>query len=120
LSSKSDPREEEIFKETLTAFKFELSNDKTKSQWITDSRHGSLKEVLASVLDARKKYEARKGESAVREILVELSEKIHFYGVIMDVIVQHHPEYTSLAWGAMKVLFVVRLSSVFRKTRWWI
>ncbi|KAH8662867.1 hypothetical protein BGZ60DRAFT_530024 [Tricladium varicosporioides] len=24
----------------------------------------------------------------------------------MDVMVQHHPEYTSLAWGAMKVLFV--------------
>ena len=25
----------------------------------------------------------------------------------MDVIVQHHPEYVALAWGAMKFLFKV-------------
>jgi len=72
-----------------------------------DSTHGSLNEVLASVVDARVQYEARKGDSTIRQSLVKLSEKIHHYGAIMDVIVQHHPEYTSLAWGAMKVLFVV-------------
>lgn len=27
----------------------------------------------------------------------------------MDVLVQHHPEYVALAWGAMKLLFVVSL-----------
>ena len=26
----------------------------------------------------------------------------------MDVMVQHHPEYVSLAWGAMKIVFGVR------------
>jgi len=27
----------------------------------------------------------------------------------MDVLVQHHPEYVSLAWGAMKFIFGVRI-----------
>jgi hypothetical protein len=28
----------------------------------------------------------------------------------MDVLVEHHPEYVSLTWDAMKFLFVVRHS----------
>jgi len=98
---------EEIFKETLIAFKSELTKDKTKLRWIADSGCSSLADVLASVGEARVNYEVRKGDSKTREMLCELSEKLHHYGGIMDVMVQHHPEYTSLAWGAMKVLFVV-------------
>ncbi|KAI1374768.1 hypothetical protein F4677DRAFT_447034 [Hypoxylon crocopeplum] len=97
---------DELFQDTLVAFKTELSKDETKLQWIEDSKLGSLTEVLASVVDARLQYEERKGGSATRRTLVELSEKIHHYGSIMDIMVQHHPEYVSLAWGAMKVLFV--------------
>lgn len=37
-----------------------------------------------------------------------LSATIHHYGAVMDVLVQHHPEYVSLAWGAFKFLFLVR------------
>jgi hypothetical protein len=37
-----------------------------------------------------------------------LSATISHYGAIMDVLVQHHPEYVSLAWGAFKFLFLVR------------
>ncbi|KAL8741988.1 MAG: hypothetical protein Q9190_005469 [Brigantiaea leucoxantha] len=38
--------------------------------------------------------------------LVGLSEKLVHYGNIFDVMVQHHPEYVSLAWGTFKLLFV--------------
>ncbi|KAJ3578674.1 hypothetical protein NPX13_g1895 [Xylaria arbuscula] len=96
----------EVFVEAQAAFSSELSKDKRKLKWIMDSKHGNLNEVLASVLDARVHYEVQKGQSKVRQILVDLSEKIHYYGTIMDVLVQHHPEYTSLVWGAMKILFV--------------
>jgi len=98
---------EEIFTETLAAFKSELSKDKTKLKWIADSKCSSLADILICVTEARLQYEARKGDSKIRETLCELSSRVHHYGVIMDVLVQHHPEYTSLAWGAMKVLFVV-------------
>jgi hypothetical protein len=30
-----------------------------------------------------------------------------YYSVIMDTLSQHHPEYVSLAWGAIKFLFIV-------------
>lgn len=96
-----------MFNEAFTVFKSELSKDPTKWQWIVNSKAGSLPEVLASITAAQKQYEARKGNSSARKYLSDLSEKIHYYGNIMDVLVQHHPEYTSLAWGAMKVLFVV-------------
>ncbi|KAI4134158.1 MAG: hypothetical protein LQ347_001756 [Umbilicaria vellea] len=95
-----------MFNEAFTVFKSELSKDPTKWQWIVNSKAGSLPEVLASITAAQKQYEARKGNSSARKYLSDLSEKIHYYGNIMDVLVQHHPEYTSLAWGAMKVLFV--------------
>ena len=39
--------------------------------------------------------------------LSKLSTRVNFYGNIMDVLVQHHPEYVALAWGGMKCLFVV-------------
>lgn len=29
------------------------------------------------------------------------------YSNVLDVLVQHHPEYVSLAWGALKFVFVV-------------
>lgn len=41
--------------------------------------------------------------------LVALSERITYYGQIFDVLVQHHPEYVSLAWGTFKFVFTVSL-----------
>lgn len=111
LSSSGPDLAKEVFNEALPIFKSELSKDPTKLQWIIDSKAGSLTEVLACITSARRHYEARKGDSRLRKCLSEVSEKIHYYGGIMDVLVQHHPEYVSLAWGAMKVLFVVSLAS---------
>ncbi|KAH8890409.1 hypothetical protein GQ53DRAFT_824555 [Thozetella sp. PMI_491] len=96
----------EVFTEALAAFSSELAQDKEKLSWIADSKHGNLSSVLTSVRDAQTHYESRKGSSKVRQILVDVSLKIHHYNAIVDVLVQHHPEYVSLAWGAMKVLFV--------------
>ena len=77
---------------------------------------GSLEEVVMAVTAARAKYDARRGESKTRERLLNLSEKIHYYGDIMDVLVQHHPEYVSLVWGAMKLLLVVCQGQFQRST----
>ena len=89
----SDPAKK-IFNEALTVFKSEPSKDPTKWQWIVDSKAGSLPEVLVSITAARQQYDAQKGNSSARKYLSDLSEKIHYYGSIMDVLVQHHPEYT--------------------------
>lgn len=96
-----------IFEEALQAFHSEFSKDKTKLKYLQDPKLGSFEKVLAAVIEARDKYNARKGDSVIRQKLCELAEKIHHYGGIVDVMVQQHPEYVSLIWGAMKILFVV-------------
>jgi hypothetical protein len=47
-----------------------------------------------------------------RRWLRKLSKGIMYYASILDVIAQHHPEYVSLVWGAMKFTLVV--SSLLR------
>ncbi|KAI0429858.1 hypothetical protein F5Y09DRAFT_309247 [Xylaria sp. FL1042] len=97
---------DKVFRDTLTAFSSELSKDKSKLDWIVDSGHGNIESVLAAVVEARGIYEAQKGESKVRDALIVLSESVHHYSRIMDVIVSHHPEYTALAYGAVRFLLV--------------
>lgn len=66
----------------------------------------SLSDVLHVVNKAQKHYESKHTSKAHR-CITELSQRICYYGNIMDVLVQHHPEYVALAWGAMKMLFGV-------------
>ncbi|KAI0971026.1 hypothetical protein F4678DRAFT_435411 [Xylaria arbuscula] len=62
-------------------------------------------DVLLIVTECMNKYEARRKHSDARACLHAFSQRVNFYGNILDVFVQHHPEYVSLAWGAMKFLF---------------
>lgn len=52
-----------------------------------------------------------KSKAKARLWLTGLSEKLVHYGNIFDVMVQHHPEYVSLAWGTFKFLFIVSTDS---------
>jgi hypothetical protein len=38
----------------------------------------------------------------------QVSCRIMYYGKVLDVLAQHHPEYVALAWGAMKLVLMVR------------
>lgn len=68
-------------------------------------------DVQLELLNALKRYELT-SESKARRWLVALSERIAFYGQVFDVLVQHHPEYVSLAWGTFKFIFQVFLSAM--------
>ena len=98
----------DVFREALAVFSSELTKDAGKIKWIMESEYGNLDEVLVSVRSAQVDYERRRADSKAREALAHLSEKLLFYSGVMDVMIQQYPEYTSLAWGAMKFLFVVR------------
>ncbi|KAG7044366.1 nacht domain protein [Colletotrichum scovillei] len=65
----------------------------------------SMEDVQGLVTATLEKYEAAKASSKTRGWLQSTSEIICHYGTILDVFVQHHPEYVSLAWGAMKLIF---------------
>ncbi|KAK8103691.1 uncharacterized protein PG998_010724 [Apiospora kogelbergensis] len=51
------------------------------------------------------RYTSSHYESKAKRRLRSFAQKVTFYGGVMDVFVQHHPEYVALAWGAMKLLF---------------
>jgi glycogen debranching enzyme len=72
-----------------------------------DVKYGNVDEVLATIQSAQANYAKRRDGSQARESLTQLSEKLMFYTGVMDVIVNQHPEYTALAWGAMKFLLIV-------------
>jgi hypothetical protein len=74
----------------------------------TIQNHGihTIADAEEEVQRARRKYEA-KPKSAIRRLLGSFSLTMMHYAKILDVLVQHHPEYVSLAWGTTKLLFVV-------------
>ncbi|EHK99429.1 hypothetical protein M7I_4727 [Glarea lozoyensis 74030] len=65
-----------------------------------------MEDVLKTVNAGKRKYDMRTKHMDARRWLRKLSRGILYYASILDVIAQHHPEYVSLAWGAMKFTLV--------------
>lgn len=66
-----------------------------------------LEDAQQVVAESMAKCEARQGSSKARKWLHKASELICHYGTVLDVFVQHHPEYVSLVWGLWKLAFTV-------------
>ncbi|KAK3986122.1 hypothetical protein QBC44DRAFT_297685 [Cladorrhinum sp. PSN332] len=80
-----------------------------------------IEDVQGLVSSLVAKYEAKSEGSKTRKWLQKASETICHYGTVLDVFVQHHPEYVSLVWGAFKLLFmgVVNHSETLRLLAKW-
>ncbi|KAI8671749.1 hypothetical protein NCS57_00651000 [Fusarium keratoplasticum] len=52
------------------------------------------------------KYEAKAESSKTKKWLQRVSETICHYSQVLDVFVQHHPEYVALVLGTMKLVFI--------------
>ncbi|KAK0744482.1 hypothetical protein B0T21DRAFT_357894 [Apiosordaria backusii] len=64
-----------------------------------------MQDFISTLTNARSKYESRKSGKAYTW-LEKLSSRVVYYGTVLDVLVQHNPEYVSLVWGTFKFLFV--------------
>lgn len=95
----------DAFDEAKAKFSSALTHDQDKVDFVNS--HHTLEDVQNAVADAVRLYEARKTSPKAMKWLQALSKRIKFYGDVMDMLVQHHPEYVSLAWGAMKFLLIV-------------
>ncbi|TLS27549.1 hypothetical protein PpBr36_05391 [Pyricularia pennisetigena] len=71
---------------------------------ILSSRGNSMQDLIWTLLQARSTYSSRK-DSKAYIWLEKFSERVVHYGAVLDVFVQHQPEYTSLVWGTFKFLF---------------
>jgi hypothetical protein len=96
----------DAFKEAKAIFSAELTQDECMQIWLGDK--SSMTDVLDVIVQSKLKYDSRPTSKA-RKWLAIFSEKVIYYGTVLDVLVQQYPEYVSLAWGTMKFLFMVRL-----------
>ncbi|KAL3291767.1 Nacht domain protein, partial [Colletotrichum asianum] len=91
-----------IFNHAKGAFRDAFGNDIAAQ---IQSEHG-IQGVLDSLRISENTY-SNQAHSKAWKWARRLSEKILYYGHILDIISQHHPEYVALAWGAMKFLLGV-------------
>lgn len=87
---------------------FERRNSLTDQDRALLQGVSSLEDVQKAVNEAMAKYEAKAESSNTKKWLQRFSETVCHYSQVLDVFVQHHPEYVALAWGAMKLVFIVR------------
>lgn len=100
-SSVVDPAED-AYNKAVEALKEDLSV--TERTWLR--RQHTINDVQGAVTQALREYRARSKGSKVQEWLSSCSARVMYYGEVLDTFSNHHPEYVSLAWGAMKFLFI--------------
>ncbi|KAI1379320.1 hypothetical protein F4677DRAFT_408614 [Hypoxylon crocopeplum] len=98
---------QDAFEQAKTCISAELS-EKDHAE-LFSNRYFSAQDFTTTLLEARSKYESQRNSKAYKW-LEKLSSRVAYYGVVLDVLVQHHPEYVSLAWGAFKFLFLAVLN----------
>jgi hypothetical protein len=112
--SKLDPASA-AFEEAKSIFNTQLSRDPEKLRLV--QQINSYEDVELLIVAAKAKYDASHQDKKCSKWLAKLSSRVRFYGNIMDVLAQQHPEYVSLVWGAMKLMFVVSFPPTFPPVR---
>lgn len=92
----------------MSNFKKQLASQSTKHAWIDNCKATRLQDVIDEVSRAQAHYLHRGNDSKLYKRIASFSRRVAYYGTVLDVMVQHHPEYVSLAWGALKFIFGVR------------
>lgn len=95
---------QEVYERAVELYKKKRANDCSKHQWISGTT--DLEDVKTALKAAQDQY-ANHPRSRVRKALASFSSKFMYYSSMGDVFAAQCPEYTSLAWGTMKLLFVV-------------
>ncbi|KAL9089774.1 MAG: hypothetical protein Q9165_005568 [Trypethelium subeluteriae] len=98
---------EETYQNAVVLFKTKYTTSQDKIKWLSDK--STLHDVENVLLAAKERYDVRTNSSA-RKYINKVSAGIMYYGNVMDMLVQHHPEYVSLGWGTMKLIFVLVLN----------
>ncbi|KAI0892763.1 hypothetical protein F4806DRAFT_478076 [Annulohypoxylon nitens] len=93
----------DAFNEAKIKFGKELSQDERKVEVVNSKK--CIEEVHEMAMRAMNRYTSSQTHSKAKAWLRTFSSKVKFYGDILDVLVEHHPEYVALIWGAMKLLF---------------
>ncbi|KAI1500276.1 hypothetical protein F5X99DRAFT_387047 [Biscogniauxia marginata] len=94
----------EAYEDAVQYLKREFTGNPKTLVWI--NAQISLTEVLVEVETAERMYRTRRDGQVVIPCLRRLSSSIMLYSQVFDVLAQHHSEYVSLAWGALKFILM--------------
>ncbi|KAF4542778.1 Nacht domain protein [Lasiodiplodia theobromae] len=99
---------EEAYSRAIELYKEAYPNNQTTLSKLQGTYR--INDVVEVVAAAKEKYDQRTKGSKARKWLSYFSSQVTYYGQVLDVLAQHHPEYVSLAWGTMKFVFILVLN----------
>jgi hypothetical protein len=98
---------QEAYADAMEYLKKELDGNDKARRWL--EAQTSVIDIRALVEKAKATYEAKSAKrKGVHKWLNRFSSRITYYGQVLDMLAQHHPEYVALAWGAVKFVLIVR------------
>ena len=100
----------EAFERAKGIFSNSLKSD--QQQQISGHDTNNIEQFQAVVSQAKERYERKRQNGKARQWLSFFSSRLLYYGAVLDTLAQHHPEYVSLAWGAVKFVFIVCMRTV--------
>lgn len=103
------------FKKGVLKFYTVLTKDSRKIALVNQA--DEIQDIQKIVVGLQTKYESRRASGKTHKWITKFSKRVAIYGDILDVLVQHHPEYVALVWGAMKFLFVVRCNESMKSSQ---
>ncbi|KAK3370366.1 hypothetical protein B0H63DRAFT_486871 [Podospora didyma] len=102
-SCPADAIAQQAFEAAKTRIADELT-EKERDAISNNNSFTSMHDFTTTLSSARSQYESKKNSKAY-VWLEKLSSRVVYYGGVLDVLVQHNPEYVSLVWGTFKFLF---------------
>lgn len=103
---KSTSLVQEAYDSAIVCIRVE-SKDSPEANAILSGPARSIEDVQSLVEAARTSYDASSKDRKALKWLRRASARISYYGQVLDVMAQHHPEYLALAWGTMKFILIV-------------
>lgn len=96
------------WEKAIQLFNSRLIRDENKKIVLADISQAQFSDLLQSVNAARDNVE--RSRYFCTQVLQRVFAQIDRYAVIRDIIVQHHAEYTSLVWGIIRFLLLIRFN----------
>ncbi|KAI6298092.1 hypothetical protein MCOR06_001482 [Pyricularia oryzae] len=100
----NSPLARQAFVDAVDRFSDELTKDGRKIQLVANAR--SLQDVQALLANSLAKYRDGRRFPRARKWLEKSATKINHFSNVINVFVQHNPEYVALAWGSMSLVLM--------------
>ena len=95
----------EAYEDAKKIFANNLTKDKQKLSFLSEKT--SMQDVNRVVNEAKEAYDRERQGAKAYRWLSAFSSRLMYYGGVLDTLAQHHPEYVALAWGTVKLIFIV-------------